>query len=416
MSGLPHIFTRSIVSRRAALAQAAPFFAWMFAPHASAASGQRGEDQRLLVIVLRGGMDGLAAVAAPGDPAFAAARATNAKQQQELHDNILPLDDTFALNGHLSTLHALYRRGEALIVHAVASPSRTRSHFEAQDVLESGLPTASSNAPSGWLNRALTLMPRGPALRAPPSGLAVAATMPLIMRGPAPIVSWQPQTFESADPDTIRRVHDLYAQEDAALADALVRGVAMDEVLGSRAPHLDGAPRGGKIVAESVNAVTSMMVRPDGPRIATMNIDGWDTHIDQGFEHGAAGRQMTLLDYVVAQISARMAPVWRSTVVAIVTEFGRTVRINGSAGTDHGTATIALLIGGALNGGRVLADWPGLGASQLFEGRDLMPTMDLRGILKGILAEHVGVPLRAMADQVFPQSSTVAPVMGLVKT
>ena len=421
-----HDLARRPVRRRGFLAAAAPlfapsffapsFFAWGFAPHAATAAGGRGEDQRLLVIVLRGGMDGLAAVPVPGDPAFAALRTGTPRQRQELEANQRPLGGLYALNGHLGTLHDLYGRGEALIVHAAATPSRNRSHFEAQDVLESGLPvTLGGSAPSGWLNRALAAAPRGPQLRPAPSGLAVAPTMPLIMRGRAPVLSWQPQTFQAADEDTIRRVHALYAGADDAMAEALLRGAEVDGVLGTGAGRFAQAPPGGAVVGESISAVVRLMARPDGPRVGTMSIDGWDTHVDQGFESGAAGRQMRLLDYAIATLRDGLAPVWESTVVMIVTEFGRTARINGSAGTDHGTATIALLLGGAVKGGRVVADWPGLAPAQLFEGRDLAPTTDLRAVFKGVLAEHVGVPLRAMDGEIFPDSAAARPILGLVR-
>jgi len=402
------------IGRRGLLAAAGPLFAWNFVPHAASAAGGRGEDQRLLVIVLRGGMDGLAAVPVPGDPAFAALREATPRLRQEMQGNLLPLGGIYALNGHLTRLHALYGRGEALIVHAAATPSRNRSHFEAQDVLESGLPTNVSNAPSGWLNRALAAMPRGAALRPAPA-LAVAPTIPLIMRGRSPVTSWQPQAFEAADADTIRRLQDLYGTADPAMAEALRRGAEVDGILGTARGRPGQVPPGGAVVAESVGAVVRLMARPDGPRVGVMNIDGWDTHVDQGFGTGAAGRQMTLLDYTVGALEEGLAPVWGSTVVMIVTEFGRTVRINGSAGTDHGTATIALLLGGAVKGGRVIADWPGLAPGQLYEGRDLAPTTDLRGVFKGVLAEHVGVPLRALEAEVFPDSGGARPVQGLLR-
>ncbi|WP_424810507.1 DUF1501 domain-containing protein [Roseococcus sp. YIM B11640] len=408
--------SRLLLRRRTMMGAGLSLFGWTHAPHAQVASGQRGEDQRLLVVILRGGMDGLAAVPVPGDPSFLAVRGITPQQQHDLREGTLPLRDIYALNRHLSVLHELYGKGEALIIHAVASPSRERSHFAAQDVLESGLTAVVSNAPSGWLNRALQEMPRGPRVRGQSNALAVAPTMPLIMRGRAPVGTWQPQTFLTADADTIQRVQALYAGTDPAMAAALQSGAALDAVIGTARQRGAPALPGQSALVETVSAVVRIMARPDGPRVATMNIDGWDTHIDQGFDRGRIGGQMRALDYTISALKEGLAPVWSSTAVLIVTEFGRTVRINGSAGTDHGTATIALLVGGAVKGGRVLADWPGLAPNQLFEGRDIAPTTDLRAVFKGVLAEHVGVPRRALDTNVFPDTAAVQPLTGLVKT
>ena len=399
------------VSRRLLLGAGASLFAWAFAPRASSAAGQQPEEKRLLVIVLRGGMDGLAVVPAVGDPAFEAVRLTTPRQQQDLRQGIRPLQDIFALNAHLPRLEALFHAGEAAILHAVATPSRERSHFAAQDVLESGLPAVSGTPSSGWLNRALQAMPRGERLRA---GFAVAPVVPLIIRGAAPVDTWQPQTFRTADIDTFERVRQLYAASDPVLEQALRRGGETDMLLGTGGDR-SGALPGRQAVAETVNAVVRLMARPTGPRIATMSIDGWDTHIDQGFERGRIAGQLQTLNAVIGALHDGLRPVWARTVVAIVTEFGRTVHINGSAGTDHGTATVALLLGGSVRGGRVIADWPGLAPEQLFEQRDLAPTTDLRAVLKGVLAEHLDLPRRALDTDIFPETAGLAPMTGLIR-
>lgn len=162
-------------------------------------------------------------------------------------------------------------------------------------------------------------------------------------------------------------------------------------------------------------SAAQFLAKPDGPRIGALSIDGWDTHADQRPGTGRLGLLLRTLDQLIEVIARGLAPFWSDTVVAFVTEFGRTVRINGTAGTDHGTATIALLVGGAVRGGRVLADWPGLGPKALFEGRDLAPTTDLRGVLKGVLADHVGLSPAQLAETVFPASLSVPPLRGLVK-
>jgi len=254
-----------------------------------------------------------------------------------------------------------------------------------------------------------------PGERLRPGGFAVAPTIPLIMRGTAPVDTWQPQVFRTADVDTFERLRLLYAARDPVLEAALTRGGATDALLGT-AGDMTGARPGGRAVAETVNAIVRLMARADGPRIAAMNLDGWDTHIGQGFGRGRIARQLATLDSVIAALRDGLAPVWAQTAVLIVTEFGRTVRINGSAGTDHGTGTVVLLLGGAVRGGHVLGDWPGLAPERLFEARDLAPTTDLRAVFKGVLADHLGVASRALEEDVFPGSAMAPPLRGLLRT
>lgn len=411
-----YAFSLTSINRRDLLGVSIPLFAWAHAPRALSASGQTTEDSRLLLVLLRGGLDGLSAVPPVGDPAFSQLRAITAFTEMELQNNIIPLNSEFALNANLSRFGQLFHQRQAIVVHAVATSSRNRSHFEAQDVLESGLPSAVSNAASGWLNRALQTISAGSRVGSEKDirALAIAPTMPLIMRGSAPVGTWQPQSFEGADPDTIARAISLYRQNDQLLADALERGVVTDQIL-SRRLRPKATTRAGPELAEAVNAVVSLMARADGPRIATMNVDGWDTHINQGFSRGRFGTQMQVLDSIVGALADGLSPIWANTVVVLVTEFGRTARLNGSGGTDHGTGTVALLIGGAVNGGRVIADWPGLAQNQLFEGRDLTPTTDLRSVFKGVLHEHLGISETKLNSFIFPQSTAARPLTNLIR-
>jgi uncharacterized protein (DUF1501 family) len=166
--------------------------------------------------------------------------------------------------------------------------------------------------------------------------------------------------------------------------------------------------------AEAAGTAAKFLAQPDGPRVGALALDGWDTHYNEGIAQGRLAQLLGALDAALAAIKTGMGPAWRETVVAVVTEFGRTARINGTEGTDHGTATVALLAGGALKGGRVLADWPGLKGSALHENRDLKPTTDLRAVLKGVLKDHLRADDRALAENVFPGSSNVRPMRGLV--
>jgi uncharacterized protein (DUF1501 family) len=166
--------------------------------------------------------------------------------------------------------------------------------------------------------------------------------------------------------------------------------------------------------ADAAGAAAKYLARPEGPRVGALAFNGWDTHINEGIASGLLASLFGALDGAFHAIETGAGDAWADTVVAVVTEFGRTARINGTLGTDHGTGTVALLIGGALKGGRVVADWPGLKASDLYENRDLKPTTDLRAVLKGLLKDHLRVDDRALAEAVFPGSEAVRPMDGLV--
>jgi uncharacterized protein (DUF1501 family) len=166
--------------------------------------------------------------------------------------------------------------------------------------------------------------------------------------------------------------------------------------------------------AEAAGTAARFLAKPDGPRVGAVGFIGWDTHINEGAASGQLANLLGALDGALAAIETNMGDAWRETVVAVITEFGRTARINGTNGTDHGTGTVAFLAGGALRGGRVVADWPGLKQAQLYEERDLRPTIDLRAVLKGLLRDHLQVDERALASTVFPDSTGVTPIAGLV--
>ena len=262
-------------------------------------------------------------------------------------------------------------------------------------------------------DRALATLPRGERLSRR-AGLALTPTVPLIMRGTAPVDTWQPQAFPMVDADTVHRLLALYEDTDPALAEALRRGAAMDDLLGMGEAGGEGM-RGHPDLSRSIATAARLMAQPDGPRVAMMNMSGWDTHVGQGFASGRMALQVAALDSAIGALRVALGPVWRSTVVLVATEFGRTVRLNGSSGTDHGSATCALLVGGAVRGGRVIADWPGLAEAQLLGRRDLRPTTDLRAVMKGVLAGHLGVGTAELAGGIFPESRDVAPIMDLVR-
>ncbi len=397
-------------SRRALLASTSGLFAWAYLPKFARAADRR--DPRLVVIVLRGALDGLSAVAPVGDPDYAGLHGQIALSLSGDHPAI-PLDPFFALNPAMPVFARLYGAGQGAIVHAVATPYRERSHFDGQDVLESGF-AGPGHIGSGWLNRAISALPRGERI-ATRGGLSIGATTPLIMRGSAPVLGWSPQTLPQPTEDLANRVLDLYRHSDPALADALVQGLATEKIA---AGEMDKTPRGGFASAagmrQAAQGAARLIAADDGPRIAALAFDGWDTHANEG---GATGRLAQLLgglDGAFEEFERTLAPVWKDTAIVVVTEFGRTARINGTVGTDHGTGTVAFLAGGAIKGGRVIADWPGLKPEQLYENRDLAPTTDLRAVVKGVLADHLGLSGALMANSVFPDSSSVKPMSGLI--
>ncbi len=380
-----------MIDRRTLLGRAALTGAALLTPGLAfaAAPGQR----RFVFIILRGAMDGLAAVMPVGDPAYAGLRGALADPQQ---GTPVKLDATFALHPALASTAAMYAAQEALFVHAVASPYRERSHFDAQNVLETG-GTAAYALQDGWLNRLVAMLPRDP-------GMAIAATVPMALRGKAAVSSYAPSALPQANDDLLARVGALYAT-DAQLHP--LWSEAMDARLLAGA---DGAGRANPAALGKLAA--TFLAKPDGPRIATIEIGGWDTHAGQA---GRLNGQLKQLDATLAALKAGLGPAWAETVVLAATEFGRTAAVNGTGGTDHGTGGVAVVAGGAVKGGRVVADWPGLGPSQLYENRDLRPTADMRALMLGLTAESFGLDPAQAARALFPGGGVRA-MTGLLRS
>ncbi len=373
-------------------------------------------ESRLVVVILRGALDGLAAVPPVKDPGYASVRGALAfNTTAGAQDAALPLDGLFALNPALSGLHESYRSGELLIVHAVASPYRERSHFDGQNVLENGAGAPNGSA-DGWLNRALLELPPSPARRE--LGLALGQNVPLVLRGRAEVASWAPSILPNASQDFLTRLADLYS-EDTALSGRLSEAMNVADLVDSDAAGGDALKpgRGDNLarLKQIVGTAGKLLAADNGPRVAVFDATGWDTHANEGTSQGALAIRLRGLDGALMALKTSLGPVWSRTAVLVMTEFGRTVQINGSRGTDHGTATCALLLGGAVKGGRVLADWPGLRTANLYEGRDLRPTMDLRQVVKGVLHEHLGIDPAALGRDVFPESAALKPSEGLIR-
>jgi uncharacterized protein (DUF1501 family) len=374
-------------------------------------------DSRLVVVILRGAMDGLAAVPPHGDRDYRALRGDLAIAAPGQGDGAIDLDGFFGLHPSLAPLHDVYAKRQLAIVHAVATPYRDRSHFDGQDLLENGTVTPHA-AHDGWLNRALGLVGGSQTL-----GLAVGQSVPLILRGQAAVTSWSPVKLPEVSAEFLDRVADLY-RNDPVFAPALAMGLG-DQALVDKVSDAPGADDGGGVKmnmlrrgAGLVKTVTStvgkLLADPAGPRVAVIDVPGWDTHANQGTAAGRLAPVLAGLADGLVGLQQVMAPVWKKTVVLTLTEFGRTAHPNGTGGTDHGTATAAFVMGGAVNGGRVIAKWPGLSNGQLYQSRDLAPTADTRSICKAILRDHLGLPPAAIDRVVFPGSASVRPFEELV--
>jgi uncharacterized protein (DUF1501 family) len=386
---------------------------------------------RFVLVLLRGALDGLAAVPPYGDRDYLGLRREFALRAPGEAGGALPLNGFFGLHPSLVFLQQCYASHELTVLHALAGPYRERSHFDGQDVLENGSPRPHA-LQTGWLNRALIAAP-GSAQRE--AGVALGQNVPLVMRGPAAVTSWSTSRLTALDDDTLARITDLYAGDtllSTRLADALAAnaiasadgsgGAAMAPTAGSAdmaaaaGTKARPAQANNARYAEVVRAAAGFLRQEDGPKVAVFDTTGWDTHANEGGVEGQLAGRLAALDAGLATLKQELGPVWNDTAVLLVTEFGRTAAINGTRGTDHGTATAAFLVGGAVAGGRVIADWPGLSARALYEGRDLAPTLDLRSVLKGLLQEHLSLPSRALEQTVFPDSAAAKPLRGLLRT
>jgi uncharacterized protein (DUF1501 family) len=337
-------------------------------------------DKRFVFIIQRGAADGLATLAPVGDPAYAGLRGDMAA---DLGTGV-KLDSMFTLHPALTEVAKLYAARQALFVQAIASPYRDRSHFDGQNVLESG-GAGPYRVKDGWMNRLLSQLPGGKAV-------ALAPTVPLALRGSMPVESFAPSNLPTAGDDLLIRIGDLYS-DDAQLGPLWTQAQAARMKAGELG-DAKGAAAAGQLTAR-------LMGGSDGARIAMIETNGWDTHNGQRARLAA---QLRGLDALVANLRTGLGADWSNTLVLVATEFGRTARANGTGGTDHGTGAMAMLLGGAVAGGKVIADWPGLSPAALYEGRDVKPTMDLDALITGALAQHFALDPARTADLLFPET------------
>ena len=433
------------------------FAASSFLTTSRLAFAKASTSSRFVFIILRGALDGLCAVPPHGDPDYARLRRELAIGAPGTANGALPLDNVFGLHPSLAFMAESFKARELTVFHAIASPYRERSHFDGQDVLENGF-TRPHAAQTGWLNRALAALPADRSSTRRELGVALGQNVPLVMRGCAPVASWSPSKLAALDDDTLQRLTDLYSKDpllsqrlaDALAADAIATSSQKEEAAEEMASHAmteesaatlspdaktamasDSKPattdssqllarrdkaegRANARYVEVIRAAASFLRREDGPQIAVFDTSGWDTHANEGGAQGQLAARLAALDTGLRTLKEQLAPVWRDTAVLIATEFGRTAATNGTRGTDHGTGAAAFLLGGAVEGGRVVADWPGLTSRSLYEARDLNPTLDIRSVLKGVLADHLHVPTNALDSAVFPDSKSARALPDLV--
>jgi uncharacterized protein (DUF1501 family) len=340
-------------------------------------------ERRFIFIIQRGAADGLNTLIPYAEPAYASARGALAIDPA----SSLKLDGSFALHPTLTHLRALYGAGQATLFHAVASPYRDRSHFDGQNVLETG-GSAPYQVKDGWMNRLLGVLPREGK-----EAIAFSPAVPLAFRGEVPVTSYAPSALPQANEELMARVEQLYAQDGQlhALWSSALEARGMAGGMGGGVNRQDAGVLG--------RMAAGFLGRADGPRIAMIETSGWDTHSGQAARLAA---QLGNLDKLLAGLQEGLGAVWEQTVVLVATEFGRTVAANGTGGTDHGTGAVAMLVGGAVGGGRTVADWPGLASAHLLDGRDLKPTLALDALITATCAESFALEPDRLAPVLFP--------------
>ena len=358
---------------------------------------QAATERRFVFIIQRGGADGLHTVIPYAEPAYASLRGALAVDPA----GALKLDASFALHPTLAELHRLYAAGQASFFHAVASPYRDRSHFDGQNVLETG-GSAPYALKDGWLNRLVGILPRQGK-----EAIAFSPAVPMALRGAHEVASYAPSALSQPNEDLMLRVDQLYAGDAQlhALWSAALEARGMAGGMGGGGANRRDASALGRMAA-------GFLARTDGPRLAMIETAGWDTHSAQ---NERLPRQLRALDLLIGGLREGLDVAWDNTLILVATEFGRTVAVNGTRGTDHGTGAVAMLVGGAVQGGRVIADWPGLAPGDLFEQRDLKPTLALDALIASACAEAFQLDPERTARVLFPNAARGKPLPRLLR-
>ncbi len=381
-----------MITRRRFLALAASSGGALFVPQITFAAA--ATDRRFVFVIQRGAADGLHIVAPYAEPEYAKLRGPFASEI----GNATKLDASFALHPALVETGKMYKAGEALFVHAVASTYRDRSHFDGQNVLETG-GRAPYELKDGWMNRLTAHLPKQKA-----APIALAPTVPMALRGPAETTSYAPSALPEPNDDLLARVALLYQRDP--LLHPLWSAAMETRNMATKGERGQDPAALGKLAA-------TFLARANGPRIAMIETSGWDTHTQQA---ARLARLLGGFDAMLAAMRDGLGQSWAKTTILVATEFGRTAAENGSGGTDHGTASLVMLIGGAVKGGRIIADWPGLSQSALYENRDLKPTMALDALIAGAAGESLSLDPQLVMRAVFKDGLGAKPITGLIRT
>jgi len=370
---------------------------------AAALPGSAGR-KRLVVLFMRGAVDGLNLVVPYGDRAYYDGRPTIAIPRTA-ENGVIDLDGHFGLHPALRPLLPLWQEGGLAFVHACGSPDPTRSHFDAQDFMESGTPGVKATA-DGWMNRVLAALP-GP--HGPTEAVSLGPTLPRILSGRMTVANI-PLGRAAANPLAIDRpavaaaFDKLYAGDDSLSRTYRQSQEARKQLLGELQADMqmadNGAPPPNGFPDDAARLARLIQQDPT-IRLAFLALGGWDTHVNQGAADGQLANHLQPLGQGLADFARALGPAWKDTVVLVVSEFGRTVRENGNGGTDHGHGNVLWVLGGGIRGGRVYGDWPGLSTDALYQGRDLAVTTDFRTPIAAVLERHLDLSDRQM-EAVFP--------------
>jgi uncharacterized protein (DUF1501 family) len=369
------------------------------------AAAARGGPKRLVLVMLRGAVDGLNVVVPYGEDAYYAARPTIAIAKPGGEEGGIALDGHFALHPALAALMPLWQAKQLAFVHAAGSPDPTRSHFDAQLFIENGTPGRHGTI-DGWMNRLLATLPGA---HAPTGAVAVGPTLPQILRGPMPASNLPlgpaaGNALAVDKPETAAAFDRLYAGNDA-MARAWRQGRAGRAELIASLPEPDAMAEGGAPPANALPAMARRLAgligRDRNIRLAFVSLGGWDTHVRQGNHQGQLASRLRPLGDGLAEFAKALGHDWDDTIVVVISEFGRTAKENGDSGTDHGHGNAIWVLGGGVRGGRVYGEWPGLAADALYEGRDLAVTSDYRTVLSAVIGRHLRLGDKALV-RIFP--------------
>ncbi|MGI3168820.1 DUF1501 domain-containing protein [Pseudooceanicola sp. C21-150M6] len=394
---------RSFLTRSLALGCSAAASPWL-APVTMASAPW---DTRLVVIILRGAMDGLGVLQPWGDRNFAALRPD--VPTIGAPNGGVDLDGYHGLHPAMAPLLPMWRAGELGFVNAVSTPYRDkRSHFDGQDILEAGIADMNQPIRDGWLNRLLQAVPGVEA----DTAYTIGSSGMLLTKGRAPVAEWSPQSVLAMSPQA-QRLMEHVMHDDPLFRGALAEALDLSEGQeasammsgddGSMMSGMAAVRQGAQVARDNAGPIhvakfAAERLREDA-RIAAFSINGWDTHNNQ---QAAIARPLGALVETLTTLRQDLGPVWQRTGVIAMTEFGRTARLNGTRGTDHGTGGTLIFAGGALRGGQVHGRWPGLTEADLYERRDLMPTSDVRAQAGLVMQGLFGLDRSVIEQVVFP--------------